>query len=247
METIRLSKEEEDIKSRAVKFAKKSKKSIVTARTKGYPSCEEHGECLSIFLAGSPGAGKTEFRENLISRLAEKDIVEIDIDELRSEFDEYSGGNSHLFQHATSILADALHDSALKCRQHFVFDATFSDLERAKKNVERSLKKGRDVQIYYLYYDPAKAWQFTQSREQTEGRRVFLEQFAAQYFDSFSVVDEIKRQFGKDIRLFQVHKEVDGAGKRKIEGVEKITNPYIARYECERELYNFLKKCENEA
>jgi hypothetical protein len=57
-----------------------------------------------------------------------------------------------------------------------ILDGTFA-YERAMENIERSLKHGRRVVIYYLFQDPVAAWKFTQIREAKEGRRVPMEVF----------------------------------------------------------------------
>jgi len=61
----------------------------------------EEERAVSVFMAGSPGAGKTETSKSIISQFTKEhgvDVVHIDNDELRKEFDEYQGLNSPLFQ-----------------------------------------------------------------------------------------------------------------------------------------------------
>lgn len=65
-------------------------------------------------MAGSPGAGKTEASKALLEEFVEKGrkVLRIDPDDLRSEFEHYSGNNSWLFQPAVSILVEKIHDLA---------------------------------------------------------------------------------------------------------------------------------------
>ena len=100
-------------------------------------------------MAGSPGAGKTEASKALIADLQPEgsEILRIDPDDLREEFEDYTGANSYLFQRAVSILVEKLHDFALKQKQSFLLDGTLSNHEIAEKNIGRSLDKKRFVQI----------------------------------------------------------------------------------------------------
>ena len=105
---------------------------------KGFDS--EESEPISIFMAGAPGAGKTEISIQLLNILDQdnmsedlvkqakqhsvtnldpqkmKSILRIDADELRDHFKQcgYTGHNSHLFQKAVSKLVHKIHDKAFK-------------------------------------------------------------------------------------------------------------------------------------
>lgn len=138
-------------------------------------------------------------------------VVRIDVDELRKECAGYVGGNAWLFQKAASVLVEKVHDLALEQSQNFILDATFSNFDRACKNISRSLSKGRAVLILYVYQEPNLAWRFVQAREATEGRRVPPEQFVNQYFGAREVVNRIKRQFGPDARVDPLLKNIDNS------------------------------------
>src|SRR5271167_3522052 len=94
---------DDEIREAAKVFAKRNKMRIakeLTDPTKFHP--EETP--ISVFMAGSPGAGKTEFSKSLISDIEEArrcNVVRIDADEIRSRMPGYVGGNAHLFQGAT--------------------------------------------------------------------------------------------------------------------------------------------------
>ncbi|WP_349292783.1 zeta toxin family protein [Pseudomonas sp. MWU12-2037] len=87
--------EEQEISDQALSFARSNKKTIAKRRTDRtiYPPEEAP---VSVFMAGSPGAGKTEASIALVNLFADTKILRIDPDELRDEFSEYSGGNSWL-------------------------------------------------------------------------------------------------------------------------------------------------------
>jgi UDP-N-acetylglucosamine kinase len=110
---------------------------------------------VSVFMAGSPGAGKTEASLELLARIVNgSSVLRIDPDDLRTAFEDYNGANAYLFQRAVSILVDCILDRAFRKNQSFILDGTLSSYESAKKNIDRSLDKKRMVQILYVYQLP---------------------------------------------------------------------------------------------
>lgn len=223
--------EEKNIKQRAEEFARKNKKSIAKelTDTKKYLPDEFP---VSVFMAGSPGAGKTESSTNLIKRLSGNNhsVLRIDSDELRERFSEYTGNNSSLFIGATSIVADKIHDFALDNKQSFIFDGTLAHLEIARNNIKRSLYKGRFVQIVYVYQDPLQAWNFVKTREMRDGRRVPRDAFIEQYFSARENVNAIKKEFGSDIKVDLVVKNIDGSDFSYRENIDVIDNYIPEKY-----------------
>ncbi|MGF6704017.1 putative ABC-type ATPase [Pseudomonas frederiksbergensis] len=213
--------EELEISAKAVSFARANKKAIAKRRTDKniYPPEEAP---VSVFMAGSPGAGKTEASIALVNLFADTKILRIDPDELRNEFSEYSGGNSWLFQGGVSILVEKILDFAIDQRQSFLLDGTFSNLDVARRNVERSLKKGRFVQILYVYQNPHLAWGFVKAREEAEGRRIRKEHFIDQYFAARDVVNALKLEYGGDVHVDLLLKHIDNSGRLYKAGVDKI-------------------------
>ncbi|VVN95883.1 hypothetical protein PS834_02261 [Pseudomonas fluorescens] len=107
-------------------------------------------------------------------------------------------------------------------RQSFLLDGTFSNIEVARRNVERSLRKGRFVQILYVYQDPMLAWGFVKAREAAEGRKIRKEHFIEQYFAARDVVNALKLEYGSDIHVDLLLKHIDNSGRLYKAGVEKI-------------------------
>lgn len=242
------SENERAIVAKALKEANANKKRIareLTSKEK-YPS---EGNPVSVFMAGSPGAGKTEASKMLIEEL-QKDsvpdggeppqVLRIDADELRSYFEDYDGSNSVLFQAAASTLLNKVHDLALKNSQSFILDGTLSKYGIAEENIERSLKRDRSVIILYVYQTPERAWEFVQEREQVEGRRILPETFVEQYFAARDVVNDLKRKFGKNIQVDLLLKELDGSRKQYKANIDKIDNHISERYS-RRELQDRIK------
>lgn len=212
---------EQHIWDESIAFARSNKKAIGRRLTnkEQYPPEEEP---VSVFMAGSPGAGKTEASIALVNLFADTAILRIDPDELRSEFTAYTGGNSWLFQGGVSILVEKILDFAIEQRQSFLLDGTFSNLDVAKRNVERSLKRGRFVQILYVYQNPVLAWGFVKAREEAEGRRIRPEHFVDQYFAARDVVNALKLEYGGDVHVDLLLKHIDNSGRLYKAGVDKI-------------------------
>ncbi|PZP98361.1 MAG: hypothetical protein DI587_14835 [Variovorax paradoxus] len=167
---------------------------------------------VSIFMAGSPGAGKTEAAKALVEELGS--FLRIDPDDFRPHIPGYDGRNSWLVQDAVSLLLERVLDRVFSNSQSFLLDGTLSSLAVAERNVDRCVRKGRDVLILYVYQDPALAWNFVCARELTEGRRIPPERFVHQFFESRKVVNSLKVKFQKAIKIDVLLKDIDGSNRR---------------------------------
>lgn len=226
-----LSAEEEKTKQNAIKFAKSNKKNIAKELTDTAIFIPESNP-VSVFMAGSPGAGKTEASKSLIESLLgdHSMLLRIDPDELRDRFEDYSGDNSWLFQGAISLLVEKIHDLALKQKQSFLLDGTLSRYDIAEKNIERSLKKRRVVQILYVYQEPRLAWEFVKARELEEGRRIEPRHFIGQYFAAREVVNKLKTKFGADVKVDLLLKNNDHSRRSYKAGIDLIDNHVPEKY-----------------
>jgi len=228
------SSEEQKIKTEAVIFANKHKDEIAKEATDINIFLPEINP-VSVFMAGSPGAGKTESSKNLIIKFSKDghNILRIDPDELRPKIPGYTGNNSYLFHGAVSILVSKIHDLALKNKQSFIFDGTLSRVDIARENIERSLKRSRFVQIFYVYQDPIQAWNFVQARELKEGRRIEKEHFITQYFAAHNSVNCLKKEFGDQVKVDLLVKNIDGTDQYYKENIDIIDNYVTERYTAE--------------
>lgn len=216
-----LTEADAQLEQEALDFARANKKVIARRLTDRAVFAPDAGP-VSVFMAGSPGAGKTEASIELIAKFPDSRIVRIDPDELRCEFSGYTGANAWLFQKAVSVLVDRIHDQVLEQKQSFLLDGTLSHYELAKKNIERSLKRGRTVQLLYVYQEPMLAWAFVQQREVSEGRRIRPEHFVEQYFAARDVVNGLKAAFGKAIRVDLLMKNNDNSQRFYRAGVDRV-------------------------
>jgi replication-associated recombination protein RarA len=113
---------DDEITAEAIIQAKAMKKKLARSMVDHLP---EEASAVSVFMAGSPGAGKTETAKSFIHQFSHShdiSVVHIENDELRKEFKDYNGENSPLFQTPATILVEAIHDRALKKKVSFLLD-----------------------------------------------------------------------------------------------------------------------------
>lgn len=144
----------------------------------------------AVFMAGSPGAGKTEFVSILSSNYEQ--YVIIDADRFRLLFPDYNGENSILFQQACGWLVQQTLSYCLENGYAFILDGTFA-VRSISKVIKRVLKKDFIISVFYVYQEPRIAWKFTQKREQVEGRHVPKATFIEAFIHSRENIIKVKR------------------------------------------------------
>ena len=200
-----LSQEEQQQADLAVEYIKAHKNQLIEkfARATEFASDDR---AVSLFMAGAPGAGKTEVSKRLVEVFTNKP-VRIDADEIRKSIPGYKGSQAHLYQHASSRGVDIILNHVFRQRYNFILDGTFA-YQGVAIDIKRALDHKRKVDIYYVYQDPLVAWDFTKKREQLEHRRVTKDVFTRAYFNSIANVRQVKAQFGSDIQLNVVIKDI---------------------------------------
>lgn len=129
----------------------------------------------AVFIAGIPGAGKTEFLDHLIGDL--ETVVRIDLDEIVKMFDGYTPERYYDYRGAANIIVD---ETMIHCRRNridFALDGTFAS-PRAVDNVRHALKR-HTVMLFYVWKDPVLAWQHTKDRELIMKRGIDRDGFIA--------------------------------------------------------------------
>ena len=208
---MKLNDAEIEIRERAVTFDKKNRTEIcrrLTDKTIYLPESYP----VSVFMGGSPGAGKTESSKEFVASISDgkTKTLRLDPDDLRVEFKDYDGSNSYLFQKAVVILIERAMDYIFKNGQSFLLDGTLASYGVAEKNIQRSLDKDRDVLIIFVYQRPELAWEFVCAREKVEGRKILPEHFIKQFFDAQEVIEMLKEKFGSRIQVDLLIKDNDG-------------------------------------
>jgi adenylate kinase family enzyme len=181
---------------------------------------------LTVFMAGSPGAGKTEISKAMVEALEKghpeaegRRVLRIDPDDFRELIPGYSGGNSYLFQRAVTKILEKVLDRAFEKRVSFILDGTMSNLEVAKRNIDRVLRGARAAQIMYVYQRPELAWEFVKAREITEGRNIPMEKFAQQYLAVRRNIIELRQSYGQNLHIDLLVKNTDCSEEFYEEGV----------------------------
>ena len=224
-----LTNSEQRIYDEALAFAKANRKALA-ARLADPDTFPAEESPVSVFMAGSPGAGKTEASIELIERVGGC-VLRIDPDELRKDLPGYSGENAWLFQRAVAVLVDRILDAAFRQSQSFLLDGTLTHFDRAVDNIDRSLTRGRAVQVLYVYQEPAQAWAFVQAREALEGRKIRPETFVDQYFAARDVVNRLKLHFDGNIRIDLLLKNLDGTNRTFVNNVDQIDSHVPEKYD----------------
>ncbi|MDE0243490.1 MAG: zeta toxin family protein [Candidatus Kaiserbacteria bacterium] len=177
-----------------------------------------------IFMAGSPGAGKTETVRRL--RLRETFTV-LEADEIRelnpfyTKTDGTKKGNAHLMQKAASAGLQYCRKYCIDEGIAFMNDTTFSN-RGSIDLVKNLLNRGWRVSVLFVFRHPQKAWGFTKVRESKEGRHVPAESFAESFTGMVANIQHIQKKY-KNVRiLFGVR---EGAHLARF--VDMKDNPHI--------------------
>ena len=193
-------KDSEDAK----KFIKKNK-SLLFEKFASDKIYKPNDKPISLFMAGSPGAGKTEYSKRFIKKF-DSDMVRIDADDIREIIPQYNGANSYVVQGAASIAVDILYNYVLKNKYNLLLDGTFAKFDIVYRNVKRSVNKNRKVIICYVYQDPLIAWAFTKKREKIEGRMVPKKAFVEAFVNARKNVIKIKSIFKDKVKVYLIIK-----------------------------------------
>lgn len=199
----------------------------------------EHPEPAAFFMAGLPGAGKTEFTVNLIDELDLK-VVRIDMDEIASQIESYNPLQADAFRPAATDLLNGVFDKVLKRKVDFIMDGTFRS-DHSLSNIDRALKRGYTIKILYIHQEPNIAWSFTKDREKVEKRAISRSGFIQGYFDIHANIHKLASPLYGKVTLDLVVKDASnkvGAWYKNIsiEHIDELVNTRYTKEELERML-----------
>jgi predicted ABC-type ATPase len=176
-------------------------------------------------MAGSPGAGKTEFSTMLVQRLyiatPDHPVFRLDPDEIRSFLPQYTGTNSQEMQAAVSLGVSVLFSYCHKNSLDLVMDGTFAR-PTSFENVKRAIKRGRIVIVMYIYQDPRVAWEYTKKREVLEGRNIPKMAFIEAYFAAYKNMIVLKELYTESVKLNVIENDERNHTKNVLFDVEDI-------------------------
>ncbi|WP_066347453.1 zeta toxin family protein [Aliarcobacter cryaerophilus] len=213
--TINLS--DEDISKEALEFIKKNKEEVINKYL-----LKKNISKKAYFLSGGAGAGKTELAQSLKNR---ENIDVIEADEIRKICPHYSGKNSSLFQKASSKAVSILVDTAFKKEYSFILDGNFSELRLQDENISRASKKDYDIEIFFVYRPLEIAKEYTEIREDKEGRNIPENVFYEKFINSINTVNEIAKKYPNvKINYYDLDKKYF---KNNIKNLDEIINSDI--------------------
>lgn len=190
-----LSKGELDAITEQIRNAAKQQRTAIARQVIATSQCNAVDHPTSVFMAGAPGAGKTEVSKGLVSLFSRGEVLRLDPDDFRPYFDCYNGGNSHIVQRAITPIVERCIDFAMNKKINLLLDGTLSHWPVANRNITRALTEGRNVIVMFVLQDPHVSWEFVKARERLEGRRILLETFVDQYFGSLEVMKQVIATF----------------------------------------------------
>jgi predicted kinase len=235
MPSLNLTPDELVLSKQALEHVKNNHKEICEkfANKKDHPPSKNP---ISVFLAGSPGAGKTEFSKRFVGN-----PVRIDTDAIRDIIPQYAVSTANVVQDACGLAVDKLFDCTLHRDQHTILDTTLANFGIAKRNIGRCINHKRKVFIYYIFQDPLLAWDFTQKREALEKRSVPKEVFINSLLEARNCVNSLKEYFGKDIVLNYIHRNYEDSSLDKQELNIYNIDQYLPKVYTREELERIIK------
>jgi len=174
---------------------------------------------VAIITAGLPGAGKTEFTQELLKQITTKPL-RIDMDEIATLIEGYRPRIADKFRAGASAIMNRIYDEVIKKKIDFVLDGTFAGTA-AISNVQRALDHGYTLKVYYIHQEPLVAWKFTQTRELIEHRSINKDKFIDTYTRIYENLGKLN-QFGNKIAISLIIKREDNKVGALYEGVTDI-------------------------
>lgn len=210
----------------SIRWAKEHKKEIAEEliRSSGVQRSERPA---AIFMAGLPGSGKTEFTKNWLENSQLK-VMRLDMDEIASKMETYSPEKADEFRGGASLILNYVFDKIINGRYDFIMDGTFGG-GVAVQNIERVLKRGYHVKIFYIYQVPKVAWQYTVAREKVEHRSIKLEGFLDTYYKTLENLKRLKdvapNKMSVDVIIKNERNEiVDIKSNLNVKDIDKVVN-----------------------
>ena len=159
----------------------------------------------AIFMAGLPGAGKTEISKQL-SIIIKRKFIRLDMDEIATQIPGYKAEKADEFRGGASELLNKIYDMIMSKGLDFIMDGTFGS-KNSIPNIKRAISHGYMIKIFYVVQDPKKAWHFTKEREKIEHRAIDLDGFVGSYFNTIENLKEVLKNKHDNITLDIIKKD----------------------------------------
>ena len=220
----------------SLEYARTNKKRIVNEYFRKFPY-ESSTTPSGIFMAGLPGAGKTEFVDRLIDNVTPFP-VHIDMDEIAERIKGYKPQSAHIFKGAANIILERVFDHAVNKKINFILDGTFGH-DKAIPNVERAIesKHGFQVRLYYIYQDPIIAWKNTIAREKVEHRKIDVDGFIETFFKLRDNVQYVFNNLQSLVPITVVEKNPDLSDGKVVDNPQNIDKYILTTLTRDKLLY----------
>ncbi len=231
--------DDESIRKQALQWVRDNKNKLFDELLieSGYSPDATYYPPAASFMAGTPGAGKTEVSRRFLEQFT-KTPIRIDADDFRQKIPGYNGSNSHIIQPAASLAVDKLLEKILKLKYSFVLDGTFS-IAKSIENLKRADRRNYSLQIFFVYQDPVRAWEFTKVRQVREGRYVPKDAFINSYFASRDNVVRAKQLFKDKLTVFLIVKDYVNQTETIYDDVDDI-DKYLPQIYTKEELQEII-------
>lgn len=196
----------------------------------------------AFFMAGLPGAGKTEISKSIITDF-KVPMIRIDMDEIAERLPGYKPENADKFRRPATLLLSEAFSYAIHHDLDFLMDGTFGS-KKASENIERCLKHGYAVKIIYAFQKPKLAWEFTLAREKVEHRAIKFEGFVDAYYKTIENIKTVSEKYGNRIAIdiaVKNEKNQVGEWKRNVP-VDKIDKMLDIEYNKDKLIEEILGK-----
>ena len=158
---------------------------------------------VALFMAGIPGAGKTEFITRFLYRRPKDMFIKIDLDTIVALIPGYTPEKYYNFRGPANIILEAALDNVIENKLNFALDGTFSH-PKAISNINRSLKHGFFVVLFYIYQDPFIAWSITKDRELETKRGIDKNGFINSCLKTPENIKSVLRQYQNKSQFYPV-------------------------------------------
>lgn len=228
-------------KNDMLKWVKENKKEFILDMVRE-AEVEPDSEPGAFFMAGLPGAGKTEISRGIISDF-KVPMLRIDMDEIAEKIPGYLPENADKFRKPATLLLSETFSYAIHHDIDFLMDGTFGS-SKACENIERCLKHGYSVQIVYAFQKPKLAWDFTLAREKVEHRAIKFDGFVEAYYKTIANIKTIAEKYGDKIVIdiaIKDDKNQVGEWKRNV-AFDEIDNILDVEYNKDKLIKDILGK-----
>lgn len=166
---------------------------------------------IALFMAWSPGAGKTEFIRRLLLIDEKALYYTLDLDLIRWWMPNYNWKNAEQYTRGAIKILEKLIDECLDNEYPFVLDWTFTSTPVMDRNLERLIKKEYKIHVFYIHTLAELAWLYTLYRWKEEGRCIPVDRFINDYLVAPENVCAFSEKY-EWLLVYIVNKIYDGNG-----------------------------------